>query len=149
MEGACGSALMSRLCSRALGADLLKLTREDVIQICGPADGIRLFNALKGRWVHSPGNCFASVTVVDLLFHSDGSSQGRSSQADHLRLPGVSADPRAAGETRKRRCCHQHLLWLVAHRQYTFDWATCTDLYLKQSEHNVICAANHTYTTVL
>lgn len=31
------------------GADLLKLTREDVIQICGPADGIRLFNALKGR----------------------------------------------------------------------------------------------------
>ncbi|KAL2293873.1 hypothetical protein Nmel_018939, partial [Mimus melanotis] len=33
------------------GADLLKLTREDVIQICGPADGIRLFNALKGRMV--------------------------------------------------------------------------------------------------
>ncbi|KTF82232.1 hypothetical protein cypCar_00006269 [Cyprinus carpio] len=33
------------------GADLLKLTREDVIQICGPADGIRLFNALKGRVV--------------------------------------------------------------------------------------------------
>uniref|UniRef100_A0A8C1IW79 Transcription factor CP2 n=1 Tax=Cyprinus carpio TaxID=7962 RepID=A0A8C1IW79_CYPCA len=32
-------------------ADLLKLTREDVIQICGPADGIRLFNALKGRVV--------------------------------------------------------------------------------------------------
>lgn len=33
------------------GADLLKLTRDDVIQICGPADGIRLFNALKGRYV--------------------------------------------------------------------------------------------------
>ncbi|NXP77130.1 TFCP2 factor, partial [Ramphastos sulfuratus] len=33
------------------GADLLKLTREDVIQICGPADGIRLFNTLKGRMV--------------------------------------------------------------------------------------------------
>uniref|UniRef100_A0A8C6NW50 Transcription factor CP2 n=1 Tax=Nothobranchius furzeri TaxID=105023 RepID=A0A8C6NW50_NOTFU len=33
------------------GSDLLKLTREDVIQICGPADGIRLFNALKGRVV--------------------------------------------------------------------------------------------------
>lgn len=30
---------------------MLKLTREDVIQICGPADGIRLFNALKGRVV--------------------------------------------------------------------------------------------------
>uniref|UniRef100_A0A674MQG3 Transcription factor CP2 n=1 Tax=Takifugu rubripes TaxID=31033 RepID=A0A674MQG3_TAKRU len=40
-----------RDCSCALGADLLKLTREDVIQICGPADGIRLFNALKGRVV--------------------------------------------------------------------------------------------------
>lgn len=33
------------------GSDLLKLTREDVVQICGPADGIRLFNALKSRWV--------------------------------------------------------------------------------------------------
>ncbi|KAM6112238.1 LOW QUALITY PROTEIN: alpha-globin transcription factor CP2 [Phoenicopterus ruber ruber] len=40
----------SRL-SNFSGADLLKLTREDVIQICGPADGIRLFNALKGRMV--------------------------------------------------------------------------------------------------
>lgn len=36
---------------KTVGADLLKLTREDVIQICGPADGIRLFNALKGRYV--------------------------------------------------------------------------------------------------
>lgn len=39
------------VCLCVPGADLLKLTREDVIQICGPADGIRLFNALKGRWV--------------------------------------------------------------------------------------------------
>ena len=31
----------------------MKLTRDDVIQICGPADGIRLFNALKGRYVIS------------------------------------------------------------------------------------------------
>lgn len=31
------------------GADLLKLTREDLVQICGPADGIRLYNALKSR----------------------------------------------------------------------------------------------------
>ncbi|KAF3861055.1 hypothetical protein F7725_001310 [Dissostichus mawsoni] len=38
-----------RLFTNFSGADLLKLTREDVIQICGPADGIRLFNALKGR----------------------------------------------------------------------------------------------------
>uniref|UniRef100_A0A8B9ZBY5 SAM domain-containing protein n=1 Tax=Buteo japonicus TaxID=224669 RepID=A0A8B9ZBY5_9AVES len=41
----------SRLFRNFSGADLLKLTREDVIQICGPADGIRLFNALKGRYV--------------------------------------------------------------------------------------------------
>ncbi|KAK2517090.1 Ubp1 [Columba guinea] len=34
-----------------LGADLLKLTREDLVQICGPADGIRLYNALKSRSV--------------------------------------------------------------------------------------------------
>lgn len=34
-----------------LGSDLLKLTRDDLVQICGPADGIRLFNALKSRCV--------------------------------------------------------------------------------------------------
>ncbi|XP_031438187.1 transcription factor CP2-like protein 1 isoform X2 [Clupea harengus] len=33
------------------GADLLKLSRDDFIQICGPADGIRLFNAIKGRCI--------------------------------------------------------------------------------------------------
>ncbi|EPY75913.1 transcription factor CP2-like protein [Camelus ferus] len=32
-------------------ADLLKMSREDLVQICGPADGIRLFNAIKGRSV--------------------------------------------------------------------------------------------------
>ncbi|NXK43409.1 TFCP2 factor, partial [Piprites chloris] len=41
----------SRLFRNFSGADLLKLSRDDVIQICGPADGIRLFNALKGRLV--------------------------------------------------------------------------------------------------
>ncbi|OWK49885.1 Alpha-globin transcription factor CP2 [Lonchura striata] len=41
----------SRLFRNFSGADLLRLTREDVIQICGPADGIRLFNALRGRVV--------------------------------------------------------------------------------------------------
>ncbi|KAL0964006.1 hypothetical protein UPYG_G00316370, partial [Umbra pygmaea] len=33
------------------GADLLKLSREDLIQVCGPADGIRLFNTIKGRCI--------------------------------------------------------------------------------------------------
>ncbi|XP_061055201.1 alpha-globin transcription factor CP2-like [Eubalaena glacialis] len=41
----------TRLFTNFSGADLLKLTRDDVIQICGPADGIRFFNALKGRMV--------------------------------------------------------------------------------------------------
>eukprot|EP00069_Balaena_mysticetus_P020100 bmy_12731T0 len=38
------------------GTDLLKLTRQDLIQICGAADGIRLFNTLRARmtpWVYS------------------------------------------------------------------------------------------------
>uniref|UniRef100_G1KU12 Upstream-binding protein 1 n=1 Tax=Anolis carolinensis TaxID=28377 RepID=G1KU12_ANOCA len=33
------------------GADLLKLSRTDLVQICGTADGIRLSNALKARCV--------------------------------------------------------------------------------------------------
>ncbi|XP_019479477.1 PREDICTED: alpha-globin transcription factor CP2 isoform X6 [Hipposideros armiger] len=47
----------TRLFTNFSGADLLKLTRDDVIQICGPADGIRLFNALKGR---NPCSCGSS-----------------------------------------------------------------------------------------
>lgn len=39
------------LLTGCLGSDLLKLTRDDLVQICGPADGIRLFNALKSRCV--------------------------------------------------------------------------------------------------
>ncbi|KAM5265425.1 transcription factor CP2-like protein 1 isoform 2-T2 [Hipposideros larvatus] len=38
-----------RLFSSFSGADLLKMSRDDLVQICGPADGIRLFNAIKGR----------------------------------------------------------------------------------------------------
>ncbi|KAI1901726.1 hypothetical protein AGOR_G00037360 [Albula goreensis] len=41
----------NRLFAHFSGSDLLKLTREDLVQICGPADGIRLFNALKSRSV--------------------------------------------------------------------------------------------------
>uniref|UniRef100_A0A3P8ZPG6 Grh/CP2 DB domain-containing protein n=1 Tax=Esox lucius TaxID=8010 RepID=A0A3P8ZPG6_ESOLU len=40
-----------RLFSSFTGADLLKMSREDLIQICGPADGIRLFNTIKGRCI--------------------------------------------------------------------------------------------------
>ncbi|XP_043544828.1 transcription factor CP2-like protein 1 isoform X3 [Chiloscyllium plagiosum] len=41
----------ARLFSNFSGSDLLKLTRDDLVQICGSADGIRLFNALKARSV--------------------------------------------------------------------------------------------------
>ncbi|XP_074244791.1 transcription factor CP2-like protein 1 isoform X2 [Saimiri boliviensis] len=34
------------------GPDLLKLTRQDLIQICGAADGIHLFNTLRARSIH-------------------------------------------------------------------------------------------------
>ncbi|XP_035286440.1 upstream-binding protein 1-like isoform X2 [Anguilla rostrata] len=44
-------AAYTRLFSHFSGSDLLKLTRDDLVQICGPADGIRLFNALKSRSV--------------------------------------------------------------------------------------------------
>ncbi|TRZ01138.1 hypothetical protein DNTS_007859 [Danionella cerebrum] len=41
----------SRVFTHFSGSDLLKLTREDLVQICGAADGIRLYNALKSRAV--------------------------------------------------------------------------------------------------
>nr|XP_025041969.1 upstream-binding protein 1 [Pelodiscus sinensis] len=41
----------SRMLANFTGADLLKLSRSDLIQICGAADGIRLSNALKARCV--------------------------------------------------------------------------------------------------
>uniref|UniRef100_UPI00358F764A upstream-binding protein 1-like isoform X2 n=1 Tax=Myxine glutinosa TaxID=7769 RepID=UPI00358F764A len=44
-------AAFSRLFSNYAGADMLKLSRDDIIQICGAADGIRLFNALNSRTV--------------------------------------------------------------------------------------------------
>uniref|UniRef100_A0A671XRN7 Transcription factor CP2-like 1 n=1 Tax=Sparus aurata TaxID=8175 RepID=A0A671XRN7_SPAAU len=41
----------SRLFTSFSGGDLLRMSREDLIQICGPADGIRLFNTMKGRCI--------------------------------------------------------------------------------------------------
>lgn len=47
-----------------VGADLLKMSKEDFVQICGPADGIRLFNAIKGRFVLLPS--YFSVMAASL-----------------------------------------------------------------------------------
>ncbi|XP_057357426.1 transcription factor CP2-like protein 1 isoform X3 [Manis pentadactyla] len=46
-----------RMLANFTGTDLLKLTRQDLIQICGAADGIRLFNTLRDR-------CWALPTRV-------------------------------------------------------------------------------------
>ena len=32
-----------------IGSDFLRLSRKDLMDICGPADGIRLFNALHSQ----------------------------------------------------------------------------------------------------
>ncbi|TSL16080.1 Sterile alpha motif domain-containing protein 9 [Bagarius yarrelli] len=40
-----------RIFSNFSGADLVKMSRNELVQICGPADGIRLFNAIKGRCI--------------------------------------------------------------------------------------------------
>jgi hypothetical protein len=51
--------------SSCLGADLLKMSRDDLVQVCGPADGIRLFNAIKGRCVSvSQGSWLEAVTQL-------------------------------------------------------------------------------------
>ncbi|KAJ8016876.1 hypothetical protein DPEC_G00011900 [Dallia pectoralis] len=71
----------SRLFTNFSGADLLKLTREDVIQICGPADGIRLFNALKGRVVRP------RLTV----YVCQESQQAREQQQKHENGDGASS----------------------------------------------------------
>ncbi|KAM8854730.1 transcription factor CP2-like protein 1 isoform 2-T2 [Spinachia spinachia] len=42
---------LSKLFCSFSGADLLRMSREDLIQVCGPADGIRLFNTMKGRCI--------------------------------------------------------------------------------------------------
>ncbi|KAK0134180.1 Transcription factor CP2-like protein 1 [Merluccius polli] len=41
----------SRLFSSFSGADLLRMNKDDLVQICGPADGIRLFNTIRGRCI--------------------------------------------------------------------------------------------------
>ncbi|KAG7477341.1 hypothetical protein MATL_G00068510 [Megalops atlanticus] len=61
----------SRLFTNFSGEDLLKLTREDVIQICGPAEGIRLFNMLKGRLVRPR----LTVYVCQESQHAQGQQQ--------------------------------------------------------------------------
>lgn len=36
-----------------VGADLLRLSRRDLVELCGAADGIRLYNSLRSRTVRT------------------------------------------------------------------------------------------------
>ncbi|KAK7138640.1 hypothetical protein R3I93_015924 [Phoxinus phoxinus] len=51
----------TRIFTHFSGSDLLKLTREDLVQICGAADGIRLYNALKQRAVRPRLTVYVSL----------------------------------------------------------------------------------------
>ncbi|XDV34926.1 hypothetical protein PO909_004996 [Leuciscus waleckii] len=51
----------TRIFTHFSGSDLLKLTREDLVQICGAADGIRLYNALKARAVRPRLTVYVSL----------------------------------------------------------------------------------------
>uniref|UniRef100_A0A8C8X150 Grh/CP2 DB domain-containing protein n=1 Tax=Panthera leo TaxID=9689 RepID=A0A8C8X150_PANLE len=54
-----------RMLANFTGTDLLKLTRRDLIQICGAADGIRLFNTLRAR-------CWARPTRISFPLYQTG-----------------------------------------------------------------------------
>uniref|UniRef100_A0A8C7UK41 Upstream binding protein 1 n=1 Tax=Oncorhynchus mykiss TaxID=8022 RepID=A0A8C7UK41_ONCMY len=65
----------ARLFSHFSGCDLMKLTRDDLVQICGAADGIRLFYTLRSRsvrprltiYVCQEGDVETSVCVCVLM----------------------------------------------------------------------------------
>uniref|UniRef100_A0A4W6CZZ6 Upstream-binding protein 1 n=1 Tax=Lates calcarifer TaxID=8187 RepID=A0A4W6CZZ6_LATCA len=79
----------TRLFSHFSGSDLLKLTRDDLVQICGPADGIRLFNALKSRSVCPRLTvyvCQESPRESPLLERHSTSENGEHSISSSLRV---------------------------------------------------------------
>jgi len=54
-----------------IGSDLLRLCREDLIQICGTADGIRLYNSLQAKYDFFPDDDVMKISeslVVLLSF---------------------------------------------------------------------------------
>ncbi|KAM3836131.1 upstream-binding protein 1-like, partial [Diretmus argenteus] len=75
------------LFSHFSGSDLLKLTRDDLVQICGPADGIRLFNALKSRSVRPRMTvyvCQESLSDSPLLERRGNDENGEHSNPSSL-----------------------------------------------------------------
>lgn len=51
------------------GADLLRLSRRDLVELCGPGDGIRLFNALRGRTLRTLYVCMEDKTGDLVLYY--------------------------------------------------------------------------------
>lgn len=49
------------------GADLLRLSRRDLVELCGPGDGIRLFNALRSRTLRTLYVCLADESGDPVL----------------------------------------------------------------------------------
>ncbi|XP_072226318.1 upstream-binding protein 1 isoform X1 [Leuresthes tenuis] len=79
----------ARVFSHFSGSDLLKLTRDDLVQICGAADGIRLFNALKSRSVRPRLTvyvCQESAQESPLLERHCSSENGEHSIAPSLHV---------------------------------------------------------------
>ncbi|XP_065144945.1 transcription factor CP2-like protein 1 [Paramisgurnus dabryanus] len=66
-----------RIFSGFLGSDLLKMSRDDFIQICGPADGICLFNTIEGvRTTTSHCLCISAAEYCRYQPHAKGGADG-------------------------------------------------------------------------
>lgn len=87
-----------------LGADLLKMSREDLVQICGPADGIRLFNAIKGRWVLVSQGSWLQVVAQPGVAGSPCHVLLHCAQTVQLVGEGVGGTFLQRGGTWRRRC---------------------------------------------
>ena len=57
------------LFARYSGCDLLRLSRKDLMELCGAADGIRLFNALRSRTLMTVYVCMEEQTGIISTIH--------------------------------------------------------------------------------
>lgn len=54
------------------GADVLRMSKEDLIQICGLADGIRMHNTLHSKYKYLLSNEIDCIIIIDFVFFSFG-----------------------------------------------------------------------------
>ncbi|KAM9823740.1 upstream-binding protein 1 [Neosynchiropus ocellatus] len=99
----------TRVFAHFSGSDLLKLTRDDLVQICGPADGIRLFNALKSRSVRPRLTvyvCQESARDSPLLERHGSSENGDHSVSSSLNVyHALYLDELTAAELIRKMAC--------------------------------------------